>query len=311
MSAGTRILLRARYRGAIQKARWTGTLRGIVRHPKCKLRACLPADPLRPVKKTPEFRISDIYRTLSSLWGVQCWWPAPTPFEVIVGAILVQNTAWTNAAKALHSLRTAGVLSLEGIQRTPLLELEPLVRSSGYFRQKAARLKTFVAWVYQCYRGSLERMFQQPTAQLREELLTLHGIGRETADTILLYAAQKEIFVVDAYTRRIFERHGIVAPSATYEDIRLLVETALTYTDFPELGSQSSNMRHTVKLPPVHPPSVMSQAPRTKQAQTFNEMHALLVQVGKHYCHKARALCEECPLRSDLPRDLIPASELG
>lgn len=245
---------------------------------------------------------------------MQHWWPAETSFEVITGAILVQNTAWTNAAKALHSLRTVGVLSLEGILRTPLPELETLVRPSGYFRQKAARLKTFVQWLYQHqrYNGSLDLMFLQPFPSLREELLALKGIGRETADTILLYAAQKEVFVVDAYTRRILERHGIVAPSATYDDIRLLVETALTDTlhDFPELGSQSSNMHPMVKLPPVHPPSVMSRNTRSQRAQAFNEMHALFVQVGKHYCHKGRALCEECPLRKDLPPDIRPARAL-
>jgi endonuclease-3 related protein len=252
------------------------------------------------VKKTPEFRISVIYRTLVSLWGVQHWWPAETPFEVIIGAILVQNTAWTNAAKALHSLRTAGVLSLEGVRQISLAQLEQLVRSSGYYRQKAARLKSFVQWLDQRYDGSLNLMLQQPTATLRQQLLALNGIGRETADTILLYAAQREIFVVDAYARRILEGHGIVAPNATYDDIRLLVETALT--DTPELGSQSSNLHPSVKLPPVHSPSVMSECARGERAQAFNEMHALLVQVGKHYCHRTRTLCEECPLRFDLPK---------
>jgi endonuclease III related protein len=252
------------------------------------------------VKKTPEFRISRIYRTLSELWGVQCWWPAETPFEVIAGAILVQNTAWTNAAKALNSLHAAGMLSVEGIRHIPVPELEVLVRSSGYFRQKAARLKNFVQWLDDRYQGSLELMFRQPTDKLREELLELKGIGHETADTILLYAAQHENFVVDAYTRRIFERHDLIAPSATYEDIRQLTEKALK--DTPELVTQSSNMSEAVKLPPVHPPSVMSQCPRSERAQVFNEMHALLVQVGKHYCHRGRALCEECPLKGDLKR---------
>lgn len=270
-----------------------------VGHLKCKYRVGQLADPLRPVEKTPEFRISSIYRTLISLWGVQHWWPAETPFEVIIGAILVQNTAWTNAAKALHSLHAAGALSLEGVRQIPLAQLEQLIRSSGYYRQKAARLKSFVLWLDQCYDGSLELMLQQPTATLRQQLLELNGVGRETADTILLYAAQREIFVVDAYTRRILERHGLIGPNATYDDIRLLVETTLTNT--PELGSQSSNSYTPVKLPPVHSPSVMSGFARTERTQAFNEMHALLVQVGKHYCHRARALCEECPLRFDLP----------
>jgi endonuclease-3 related protein len=251
------------------------------------------------VRKIPEFRISRIYRTLLAVWGVQSWWPAETPFEVIVGAILVQNTAWTNAAKALHSLDTAGLFSLEGIRRTPLAQLEQLIRSSGYYRQKAARLKLFVQWLDQRYAGSLEEMFRQPTQELRDELLELKGIGRETADTILLYAAQLEIFVVDAYTRRILERHDLVAPSATYDDIRRRVEQALV--DSPGLVTQSSNSAVTVKLPPVHPPSVMSQTARSERAQAFNEMHALFVQVGKYYCHRGRALCEECPLKFDLP----------
>jgi endonuclease III related protein len=274
-----------------------------VGHLKRKYRVGQLADPLRPVKKTPEFRISVIYRTLVSLWGVQHWWPAETPFEVIIGAILVQNTAWTNAAKALHSLRTAGALSLEGVRQIPLAQLEQGIRSSGYYRQKAARLKSFVLWLDQRYHGSLEQMLQQPTASLRQELLALCGIGHETADTILLYAAQWEIFVVDADARRILERHGIVAPNVAYDDIRLLVETALT--DTPELGSQSSNLHSPVKLPPVHSPSVMSQFARSERAQAFNEIHALLVQVGKHYCHRGRALCEECPIRFDLPKPTL------
>lgn len=253
------------------------------------------------MRKTPEFRIAGIYRTLSELWGVQYWWPAESPFEVVIGAILVQNTAWTNAARALHSLRTAGALSLEGVRHIPLVELEQLIRSSGYFRRKAVRLKTFVQWLDRHYQGSLELMFRQPTAQLREELLELNGIGRETADTVLLYAAQHEIFVVDAYTRRVFERHDLIAPSASYDDVRLLVENALDETF--ELSTQSSNTAVTVKLPPVHEPSVMSQTDRSDGARRLNEMHALLVQVGKHYCHRARALCEACPLRFDLPKN--------
>ncbi len=261
------------------------------------------------MKKTPEFRIATIYRTLSLAWGVQCWWPAETPFEVVIGAILVQNTAWTNAAKALHNLRAAGTLSLEGSRRTPLPELEQLIRSSGYFRQKAARLKLVVEWLDQRYQGSLELMFRQPTGRLREELLELKGVGRETADTLLLYAAQHEIFVVDAYTRRVFERHELIAPSATYDEIRLLVESALL--DTPDLGTQSSNSAMTVKLPRVHEPSVMSEMARSGRAQTLNEMHALLVQVGKHYCHRGRALCEECPLKFDLPKAAKGAGPLN
>lgn len=239
-----------------------------------------------------------MYRTLHELWGVQGWWPAETPFEVVAGAILVQNTAWTNVAKALDSLRKAGVLSVEGIRRAPVADLEQWIRSSGYFRQKAARLKSFVHWLDQRYHGSMEAAFRRPTPEIREELLALKGIGRETADAILLYAAQHEIFVVDAYTRRILERHGLVLPDAGYEEIRRMVENALV--EFPELNSPSGNEGMRVKLPTVHPPSVMSQWPKSQRAQRFNEMHALLVQVGKLHCHRKRALCEECPLRWDL-----------
>ena len=128
-------------------------------------------------------------------------------FEVIVGAILTQNTSWTNVERALASLRAAGKLSVAGIRQVPLPKLEQLIRSSGYFRQKAQRLKNFVAFLDARYDGSLQRMFATPTEQLRDELLALNGIGPETADSILLYAGNHSIFVVDAYTRRILERH--------------------------------------------------------------------------------------------------------
>lgn len=256
---------------------------------------------LRALRKTPENRVSDLYHTLLGGWGRQRWWPAETPFEVIAGAILVQNTAWTNASRALDGLRNAGVLSVEGIRRTPIAELEPLVRSSGYFRQKAARLKAFVEWLDGRYDGSLEQMFRQPTEKLRGELLELKGFGRETADSILLYAGHHEIFVVDAYTRRVFERHELIAPSADYDDLRRLVERAL---DESSVRPPSAMSEVKIKLPPVHEPSTMSEAPRSSRAQTYNEMHALLVQIGKHYCHRGRALCEECPLKYDLAEKL-------
>ncbi len=129
-----------------------------------------------------------IYRKLSRTWGRQHWWPAETPFEVIVGAILTQNTSWTNVERGMANLRSAGVLSVEGFRALPLPKLEQLVRPSGYFRQKAQRLKNFVAFLDARYDGSLERMFAAPTEQLRAELLTQNGIGPETADAILLYA---------------------------------------------------------------------------------------------------------------------------
>ena len=254
------------------------------------------------MRKTPEFRVAAIYNRLAHLFGSQNWWPAENPFEVIIGAILVQNTAWINADRAVSNLRSAGMLSVAAIRDVSLGDLEQLVRPSGCFRQKAARLKSFVEWLGSRYGGSVERMFREPTDRLRQELLALKGIGRETADTILLYAGQHEVFPVDAYTRRIFERHWLVPANATYEDVRLLVGNSLS-NDSLKLVTQSGNIAESVKLPLVHDPSEMSRTARSERAQRMNEMHALLVQVGKHWCHRARALCDECPLRYDLPAE--------
>jgi len=146
--------------------------------------------------------VGEMYRKLSGEWGPQHWWPAETPFEVIVGAILTQNTSWTNVERALSNLRSAGVLSLEGMRELPTAELERMVRPSGYFRQKAVRLKSFVSFVDWAHGGSLDNMCARPMNALRAELLTISGSGPETADSILLYAGQHAIFVVDAYTRR-------------------------------------------------------------------------------------------------------------
>ena len=234
-----------------------------------------------------------IFRTLFQRWGHQHWWPAETPFEVIVGAYLTQNTAWTNVEKALDQLRPAGILSVDGIRSVELNELEKLIRSAGYFRQKAARLKQFVAFLDKRYGGSLERMFSTPTAQLRAELLALNGVGPETADSILLYAGQHPIFVVDAYTRRILERHGLAKPSAKYEEIRVLVEEALTNAALPQLADVGPE---TLPKGSCHAPSAMSTAERCAQAQVFNEMHGLMVGVAKNYCLKSKPKCEECPL---------------
>src|SRR4051794_24143697 len=158
-------------------------------------------------KPSSEELVREYFSALFRTWGSQHWWPAESQFEVIAGAFLTQNTAWTNVELALSQLRNADVLSMDGIRRIAVEELERLIRSAGFFRQKSQRLKNFVAHVDQRYDGSLERLFAKDTHLLREELLSLNGIGRETADSILLYAGQHEIFVVDAYTRRIFERH--------------------------------------------------------------------------------------------------------
>jgi len=145
------------------------------------------------------------------------WWPARSRFEVIAGAILVQNTAWTNVTRALASLRAAGRLSLSGIRGLDEAELGLLIRSAGCWRQKARRLRGFVLWLDACHQGSLRRMFAQPTSRLRTQLLALDGIGEETADAILLFAGNHPSFVLDAYTRRILQRHHLPADRAALE----------------------------------------------------------------------------------------------
>jgi endonuclease III related protein len=239
---------------------------------------------------------------LYGAWGAQHWWPAETRFEVIIGAYLTQNTAWTNVERALTNLRTAQLLSVEGIRRVPLRRLERLIRSSGYFRQKAARLKTFVAFLDSKYSGSLDQLFAQPTGNLREELLGLNGVGPETADSILLYAGNHAVFVVDAYTRRILDRHEIL-PERTDEEIRELFQRALApVADQQELppANPAPHLETGIRGA-AHSPSAMSTAARTARVQVYNEMHGLIVGVGKLYCRKAKAACEACPLRPFLP----------
>jgi endonuclease-3 related protein len=194
-------------------------------------------EPARAMSETKHDAIRAYYHTLSSAWGRQHWWPAQSRFEVIVGAYLTQNTAWANVEKALANLRKARLLTIRGIRRTPQPKLEQLIRPSGYFRQKAQRLKTFVTFLDQRYGGSLARMFARPTAELRGELLALNGVGPETADSILLYAGNHPAFVVDAYTRRILERHQIVSGAASYDEIRQLFEQALGEVPAAEIFS--------------------------------------------------------------------------
>jgi endonuclease-3 related protein len=220
-----------------------------------------------------------------------------------VGTYLTQNTAWTNVERALAGLRSARLLSQDGIRRVPLGTLERLIRPSGYFRQKALRLRTFVAFVDGTYEGSLTKMFSQPTSKLREELLSLNGIGPETADSILLYAGNHPVFVVDAYTRRILGRHQIMESNASYEEIRQLFEKALRpivdlqQSEPPEVRSSlESGFRGA-----AHSPSRMSTTRRSPLVQVYNEMHGLIVGVGKNYCRKSQPLCDQCPLQPFLP----------
>jgi endonuclease-3 related protein len=252
-------------------------------------------------------KIRAFYQTLFRAWGRQQWWPAQSRFEVVVGAFLTQNTAWANVEKAMAQLRRARVLSLTGIRNMPLPQLEQLIRSAGYFRQKAARLKNFVAYLDERHAGSLHRMFARPTAELREQLLALNGIGPETADAILLYAGNHPVFVVDAYTRRILDRHRILPPNAPYDDIRNLFEGALGTPEFVAQCEGDPHLLATDHQPlatpegSCHPPSRMSTVHRTATAQVFNEMHGLIVGVGKNFCLKSKALCDKCPLRVFLP----------
>jgi len=220
--------------------------------------------------------IRSYYRALTRAYGPQRWWPARTRFEVVVGAFLTQNTAWTNVELALRNLRRTRVLSLEGIRRVPQTELELLVRPAGHFRQKARRLKAFVAFLDANYGGSLGKMFRQPTVALRAQLLELNGVGPETADAILLYAGKHPVFVVDAYARRLADRHGIAPFATKYEDLRRLFEDSL--------GVPEANAR------------------RLRSAAVFNQAHALIVQVGKEHCRK-QACCGGCPLERYLPQE--------
>ena len=249
-------------------------------------------------------RIRTYYHALFRAWGAQHWWPAQSRFEVIVGAYLTQNTAWTNVERALANLRAERLLSVNGLRRVSLAQLERLIRPAGYFRQKAKRLKLFVAFLDQRYAGSLAKMFARPTDKLRDELLNLHGIGPETADSILLYAGNHPVFVVDAYTRRILDRHGILPEETAYEEIRELFEGALASLGESVVASQGTGFRRLAVsfAGAAHPPSAMSTAKRTALAQVYNEMHGLIVGVGKNCCKKSQARCDECPLQRFLPR---------
>lgn len=268
--------------------------------------------------------IRRIFRQLEAAMGPQHWWPAGSSFEVVAGAYLTQNTAWTNVEQAMENLRRAGALSVEGIRCARLEELETLVRPAGYFRQKAARLKMFVGHLDAKYGGSLERMLAQPTERLRQELLGLTGIGPETADSILLYAASHEVFVVDTYTRRVFERHGLVNGETSYDEIRLAVQGALAEEQRvgqeQQQGQDQEQDQGQLPHPPpksgrkdgapgieaarlvVHSPSAASRMTRSELSQSYNEFHALIVQTAKHFCVKGEPKCEECPLRDMLPR---------
>ncbi len=242
--------------------------------------------------------IRQYFHALMEAWGPQDWWPAYSRFEVILGAFLTQNTSWKNVERALRNLRQRGLLNLGGLRRASVSELETAVRPSGYFRQKAQRLKNFVTFVDVGFSGSLNRMFSRPTPELRRQLLALNGVGPETADSILLYAGGHPVFVVDAYTRRVFERHGILSGKEPYEEIRELFQRALE----AETGGkwQEAGFRPAAALagPKRHKFQLRGTTPA---ARLFDEYHALLVQVAKHHCFKKVPLCQGCPLQPFLP----------
>lgn len=207
----------------------------------------------------------EVYRRLVEALGPQHWWPGDSPLEVMVGAVLVQNTSWKNVERAISNLRDAQLLTFSRLSTVSTGELEEFIRPAGYFRQKTKRLRILIEFIEREYAGSIDAMKAADTEQLRGQLLALHGIGPETADSILLYALDKPIPVVDTYTHRVFARHGWIGYEADYYQLQQYF--------FDELPIDTA---------------------------IYNEMHALLVNVGHHYCRKVPR-CEECPLFDMLP----------
>jgi endonuclease III related protein len=213
----------------------------------------------------------EVYERLLARFGPQNWWPGDSPFEIMVGAVLVQNTAWRNVERAIDNLREAGLMEPRSLYALPPEELAELIRPAGYFQVKAKRLRNLLKFVIDEYNGSLDAMFDADLATLRPQLLGIHGIGPETADAILLYAGGLATFVVDTYTHRVLARHGWVGYDADYHEIKDHFENTLP-----------------------------------ADARLYNEYHALLVRVGKEYCRKSNPKCGECPLV-----DLLPISGMA
>ena len=201
-----------------------------------------------------------IYRRLYRHFGDLEWWPGDSPLEISVSAILTQNTAWSNVEKGIRQLKQARALSVGALARMSHRRLARLIKSSGYFNVKARRLKNFIAFVQNRYSGSFKTMFRQKSVRLRAELLSVSGIGPETADSIVLYAAKKPIFVIDAYTKRIFSRHGVLPFEKSYDEFQTLF----------------------TKFLPANVP-------------LYNHYHAMLVNVGNEFCH-SKPHCDGCPL---------------
>lgn len=206
-------------------------------------------------------RLKLIYNELFKSFGPQHWWPGETPFEVMVGAILTQNTNWGNVEKAISNLKRAEALEPRKLLKLPPTRLAELIRPAGYFNIKTKRLRNFLKFFVEKYDGSVKKMKAEPLSKLREELLSVNGVGRETADSILLYALDKPIFVCDAYTYRILTRHDLCGEEADYDELQSIF---------------MDNLPEDIKL--------------------FNEYHALMVRVGKEFC-KPKPACEACPLK--------------
>ncbi len=240
----------------------------------------------RPWKRTP---LRLIYRRLLRAFGPQGWWPASSPFEMMVGGILTQATNWHNVEQAIERLRRAGGLSPRRLLAMPRERLERAVRSAGYFRQKTQRLTVFSRWYVTRYAGSRARMFRTPWRALREELLALHGIGPETADSMLLYAGGQPVFVVDAYTIRVFRRHRLIGAGATYDGVQRFAMRELS--PIPRRTSLARDRGERLK------------GVEATSTTVYNEFHALLVAVGKRFCHRQHPDCEHCPL-GDLPHSM-------
>ena len=211
---------------------------------------------------TSQQKLRLIYKKLYSHFGPQHWWPGDSAFEVMIGAVLTQNTNWKNVEKAINNLKKHKLLEFPKLYRLPTRKLASMIRSAGYYNIKAKRLKSFLQFLFRTYNADLRKMSLQDTQELRGQLLSVHGVGNETADSILLYAIKKPVFVVDSYTKRIFYRHGFIREDAGYKKVQNLF---------------MQNLENSVKL--------------------FNEFHALLVKLGKEYCLKRRPKCEICPLK--------------
>jgi endonuclease-3 related protein len=228
---------------------------------------------IRP-EPAPAQRLRRMHDALLRAYGPQHWWPAKTPFEVILGAYLTQNTAWKAVERSLVNLREAGALTVKGLRKIPLAKLRKLITPSGFYTRKAPALKAFVTMLDKEFGGSLEHLAGLPTAVLRQRLLDLPGVGSETADAILLYALGHAVPVADEYLRRIAERHGLLETAPDRARISYDALTDLTRRAFA--GDAKEN-----------------------QARLYNEFHALTVAVGKAHCGRT-ARCENCPLAEDL-----------